>query len=76
MFVSHNLDTIDRLCTQSAWLEHGRVAELGPTQTVVDAYTKTSRPAPTGGESELPPDVARQGTGEVHLTKVRHARPP
>ena len=38
MFVSHNLDAIERLCSRVAWLERGRLVALGPAQEVVNAY--------------------------------------
>jgi ABC-2 type transport system ATP-binding protein/lipopolysaccharide transport system ATP-binding protein len=42
LFVSHNLDAIQRLCPRSIWLEHGRVAMSGPTPEVMDAYSATA----------------------------------
>ena len=38
VFVSHNLDAIERLCTTVAWLEEGRLVALGPAQEVINAY--------------------------------------
>jgi ABC-type polysaccharide/polyol phosphate transport system ATPase subunit len=38
VFVSHNLDAVNRLCQRAVWLERGTVASLGPTTEVVDAY--------------------------------------
>jgi ABC-type polysaccharide/polyol phosphate transport system ATPase subunit len=38
VFVSHNLDAVNRLCQRAVWLDHGTVASLGPTTEVVDAY--------------------------------------
>jgi len=38
LFVSHNLDAIDRLCERAVWLEKGRIAAEGPPAEVIDAY--------------------------------------
>lgn len=38
LFVSHNLDAIQRLCPTSIWLEQGRLVAEGPTAEVIDAY--------------------------------------
>jgi ABC-type polysaccharide/polyol phosphate transport system ATPase subunit len=38
VFVSHNLDAVNRLCQRAVWLDRGTVASLGPTSEVVDAY--------------------------------------
>jgi ABC-type polysaccharide/polyol phosphate transport system ATPase subunit len=38
VFVSHNLDSVARLCRMTAWLDRGRVKEYGPSNEVVAAY--------------------------------------
>lgn len=38
LFVSHNLDAIQRLCPTSVWLDEGRMVAEGPTTEVIDAY--------------------------------------
>jgi ABC-type polysaccharide/polyol phosphate transport system ATPase subunit len=38
VFVSHNLDAINRLCQQAVWLDGGKVASVGPAHEVIDAY--------------------------------------
>jgi len=37
-FVSHQLNSIRRLCDRCAWLENGQLRMLGPTAEVVSAY--------------------------------------
>lgn len=37
--VSHNADTMKRLCTRALWLDAGSVVMDGPAEEVVDAYT-------------------------------------
>lgn len=38
LFVSHNLDQIRSICTRVLWLDHGQVAEIGPTEEVLRHY--------------------------------------
>lgn len=38
VFVSHNLWLVNQLCDRALLLEHGRVASVGPTTTVLNAY--------------------------------------
>ncbi len=40
MVVSHALGTIQDLCTDVLWLDHGNVIKRGPAADVIDAYTK------------------------------------
>jgi ABC-type polysaccharide/polyol phosphate transport system ATPase subunit len=32
------MQQIRNMCTTVAWLEHGRIRQLGPTDQVLDAY--------------------------------------
>jgi len=38
LFVSHNLEAVQRLCQRAVWIEQGRIARDGPTAEVVSAY--------------------------------------
>ncbi len=38
VLVTHSLGLIRDLCDQAAWLEHGRIRDLGPGGAVVDKY--------------------------------------
>jgi ABC-type polysaccharide/polyol phosphate transport system ATPase subunit len=37
--VSHDLDSLEQLCDWGIWLDHGRIKQQGPIESVVDAYT-------------------------------------
>jgi lipopolysaccharide transport system ATP-binding protein len=50
LFVSHNMGAVRRLCKTAVYLQGGRVAMVGPTDQIVDAYLE----ATTTG-SDLPP---------------------
>jgi ABC-type polysaccharide/polyol phosphate transport system ATPase subunit len=53
IFVSHQMTAIRRLCTQTVWLEAGRIKDFGPTGEVVARYENESLgvSAPGGAES-------------------------
>lgn len=38
LFVSHDLDLVEKLCDRAVWLEGGRQREIGEPRRVVDAY--------------------------------------
>jgi lipopolysaccharide transport system ATP-binding protein len=42
LFVSHNMNAINRLCYFSILLEQGKVREIGPTKAVVEKYLSGS----------------------------------
>jgi ABC-2 type transport system ATP-binding protein/lipopolysaccharide transport system ATP-binding protein len=71
VFVSHDLNTLSRLCSRSLWLEGGRVRDDGPTQQVVRDYLT----AGFARESEDRQDAAAIGTGPVRLLGVSVVSP-
>ena len=38
LFVSHNIETVKKLCDHAAWLDHGVLKMAGEGETVCDAY--------------------------------------
>jgi len=42
LFVSHNMETIKKLCTRSILLQHGRVIFEGPTEEVIKYYISSA----------------------------------
>ncbi len=38
LYVSHNIDSVKRLCTHALWLDHGEVIMSGDAREVCDAY--------------------------------------
>jgi ABC-type polysaccharide/polyol phosphate transport system ATPase subunit len=38
LFVSHNMPTIQAMCHQAAWLDHGHLMEFGEPKKVIRAY--------------------------------------
>jgi ABC-type polysaccharide/polyol phosphate transport system ATPase subunit len=40
LFVSHNLQDIEDICSRAIWLDHGKVIAEGQAKTVIDQYRK------------------------------------
>lgn len=38
LFVSHSMAIIEEMCDRAAWLDHGRLMEVGPPDAVIQAY--------------------------------------
>lgn len=67
IFVSHNMATVQSLCTRAALLDHGRVVQVGETQEVIGRYLQTvATHEPVA--LDLRPD--RRGDGTVRLVSV------
>jgi lipopolysaccharide transport system ATP-binding protein len=73
LFVSHNLEAIQRLCSRGALLENGRLAAWGSVAAVVSRYLSQGdvRPAP-GVRVDLS-SRTRVGTGEARFTAVQYS---
>jgi ABC-type polysaccharide/polyol phosphate transport system ATPase subunit len=41
--VSHALDTLELLCNEAIWLDHGQLIKAGPVRPVIAAYTEVSQ---------------------------------
>jgi ABC-type polysaccharide/polyol phosphate transport system ATPase subunit len=48
LFVSHDLEALNRLCRRSIWLESGRIRDAGPTDVIVRDYLTASTSANAG----------------------------
>ncbi len=76
LFVSHNLAVVERLCESVVVLYHGRVAETGPTSTVLanpgHPYTVALRSA----VPQLKPNAVRGGRIVLHGAPPDPANPP
>jgi lipopolysaccharide transport system ATP-binding protein len=65
LFVSHNMQLIQNLCSRTIWLEEGRINEIGPTMEVVDNYL-----AKLDNRVRLSERQDRQGKGKITLTEI------
>jgi lipopolysaccharide transport system ATP-binding protein len=62
LFVSHNMAAVQSLCQRVVLLDHGRVAEVGPAQPIVQQYLSAS---------SLDERHDREGDGSAHVTAIR-----
>jgi lipopolysaccharide transport system ATP-binding protein len=71
LFVSHDVNSVARLCRRALVLRQGRTAFIGPVDDAVEAYLGTDRASEEERRAE--PDL-RPGTGELRATvRVRNA---
>lgn len=56
LFVSHNMASIQQLCSRGILLKKGAVANVGPIEKAVDLYLHD---APTGNDGRILDDVSR-----------------
>ena len=73
LFVSHNMNAVQRLCSRGAFLQQGRVASQGNAAEVVKAYFATCG-SETASSTEWVDLVnsRRFGTGDVQFRSVRY----
>lgn len=64
VIVSHGLGSLRTMCDQVAWIENGRLRDLGNPAAIIDAYTGASQPDMIGLEA----DAHRWGSGEIQVT--------
>jgi len=70
LFVSHNMGAIRSLTPRAIWLDHGAVADDGPTQQVVSDYLSST----AGTEAavvDLSDDALRRTVGKWTARRVR-----
>ncbi len=72
LFVSHNMDAVQRLCTRAVLMEHGRAVAAGATADIVSQYlTRADAPSPAGAWIDLS-SVERTGTGAARVLQARY----
>lgn len=66
LFVSHNMNAIQQLCTKCILMDHGRLSNIGETKNIIDQYIKNSQ--------ETAPEVGmrhdRRGDGRLRVTDI------
>jgi lipopolysaccharide transport system ATP-binding protein len=71
LFVSHDLDAIERLCSECLLLDHGHVAAYGPTPAVVQQYLSTVSGEIASDDWIDLTHRRRSGTGEARFVSAR-----
>jgi len=64
ILVSHNPYTIRTNCDRVAWLEHGKVREIGEVTDICDAYEVEM------GRESTPSLQQRYGDGTIHVSEI------
>ncbi len=70
VFVSHNMNVLQRLCDRALLIESGRVTMDGLPGPVVAEYLARTGRRQTGGVSSVAPDVPRFGTGAARVREI------
>ncbi|NAZ81095.1 ATP-binding cassette domain-containing protein [Kineococcus sp. R8] len=73
VFVSHDLQTLERLCERTLWMDAGRVRDDGDTRSVIRSYLASSQVAATQGGADA---VVRGGPVSVRRLRVTPADRP
>lgn len=71
LFVSHNMNAIQRLCPKSILLESGQLVMNGPTPEIVKAYLSSGAGAVQPDQWIDISDQSRGGTGEAKFSAIR-----
>ncbi|HEV2146729.1 MAG TPA: ABC transporter ATP-binding protein [Longimicrobiaceae bacterium] len=75
LFVSHNMDAVQRLCSRCVLLERGRVAAVGESREVVARYLARAGGEHAAGSWIELDTVERSGSGEVRFRAIRYGSP-
>jgi len=67
VLVTHAMNSVRDMCDRAAWLEHGRLVDLGDPAELVEAYTERML-----GDRERSADGStRRGSGEIQVESVQ-----
>lgn len=75
LFVSHNMDALQRLCSRSLMFERGRLIDYGTTTSMVARYMSSSLDRSSPNEWIDVSQVSRSGTGEAKFVAVKYLSP-
>ena len=71
LFVSHNLQAVNTLCTRTILLDRGRIAATGATTDVVATYVASAREAATSESKEWNDLNRAPGNSRIRVRAVR-----
>jgi lipopolysaccharide transport system ATP-binding protein len=71
VFVSHNMQTVQRLCSRAYLIDKGGIVTEGSPAQAVAQYLSRVGPVQSTGTAEIPDGVERHGTGEARLRRIR-----
>jgi lipopolysaccharide transport system ATP-binding protein len=70
VFVSHNLNAVQHLCSRAILIDSGRVVMDGDTAEVVTEYFDRIEPEQSGGVAVIPSNHPRAGAGGARLRRA------
>ncbi|ARV58415.1 teichoic-acid-transporting ATPase [Nostocales cyanobacterium HT-58-2] len=74
LFVSHNMDAIQRLCSQCVLLERGRLVAQGDTNNLVARYMSNNSTIQASPNQWIDvSQVTRRGTGEARFAAIQYS---
>lgn len=72
LFVSHNMNAVQRLCGSSLLLDHGQLVAYGKTSDIIVRYLSSSSGAVTPASWIDLTRMSRRGTGRARFSAVRY----
>jgi lipopolysaccharide transport system ATP-binding protein len=75
LFVSHNMNAIQRLCSQTIFIDKGELVNKGPTRDVVSGYISSNFYSTAPKELIRLDDADRVGTGEAYFDAISYHSP-
>lgn len=72
LFVSHNMNAVQRLCHQALWLEQGQVVAQGATEKIVADYLADANALASPGDWFDARHVVHRGSGEARFVELRY----
>jgi lipopolysaccharide transport system ATP-binding protein len=70
VFVSHNLNAVQRLCTRAFLIEEGRILRDGRPSPIVSEYLDRVGLEQSSGLAVIPDEAPRFGTAEVRIRRL------
>lgn len=73
LFVSHNMEAIQRLCSQCLMLERGQLIEQGDTASIIQRYIANNFYQTSPNNWIDVSDLIRTGTGQARFVEVQYS---
>jgi lipopolysaccharide transport system ATP-binding protein len=70
LFVSHNMPSIRMLCTKCAYLDKGKLKNMGETNAIIGEYLTSGYINLSSDESAIPDNLSLHGSGEAKFKNV------
>jgi ABC-type polysaccharide/polyol phosphate transport system ATPase subunit len=70
IYVTHDLDTVERFCERAMWLEGGRIEAMGPPPDVIRAYRQRDIELAQAGHHARAQTAERWGDGAAEIVEA------